>query len=111
MELFFHYSWPGNIRELQNVLEHAMNYAHGDTILMSHVESYFHDAPSAKPTDSSLLHEVAKPVNPLLSTLSDTEYKTILKALEACGGDKSAAAKQLGIARSTFYRKLNKYGL
>lgn len=109
MELFYDYSWPGNIRELQNVLEYAMNYAHEDTILMSHVENYFHN--NASPMDRSHFPKVTNQLNPLLSTLSDTEHKTILAALEACGGDKSAAAKQLGIARSTFYRKLNKYGL
>lgn len=109
MDLFLEYDWPGNIRELQNVLEHGMNYAHEDTILMSHIENYFRNARSLDVACSQKPQTQSPQPQPSLSPLSDAERKTILAALEACGGDKSKAAKQLGISRSTFYRKLNKY--
>ncbi len=111
MDLFLKYDWPGNIRELQNVLEHAMNYARSDTILLSHVADYFKDLPyiggGRAPRQAG-----SPPAKPTLgSKLASTEREELLRVLEECGGDKSKAAKRLGIARSTFYRKLERHGL
>ena len=109
MELFMSYDWPGNIRELQNVLEHAMNFA-DDTIELRHVQDYM--------TQMSLGTEYTRPETAYtarLETLAggreDAERTMIERAIEECGGNRKAAADKLGIARSTFYRKLQKYGL
>ena len=106
--LLMSYDWPGNIRELQNVIEYAMNYAHGDTIEARHVEPYFRrlgrgagggrQAPPVSRPDAGRAR-------------ADAERARFLRALEECGGSRQEAAARLGIPRSTFYRKLKKYGL
>ena len=89
------YSWPGNIRELKGVVKRAALLAKNDWITSEDV-----DLP-----DKSKRAEVY--------ALNDerTERTTILKALEATGNDRKAAAKLLGISRSTLYLKLKKYRL
>lgn len=106
LALFQRYDWPGNIRELQNVLEYAMNHARQDTILMPHVAEYFQDATGAQAPSTAV------PGGPTLDqTMDHAEREELLRVLAQCGGDKSAAAKRLGVARSTFYRKLQRHGL
>lgn len=111
MDTFLKYDWPGNIRELRNVLEHAMNYANGDTILPSHAAGCFRDLPHTKDSRGSAknLSRAAAPT--LGSKMANAEREELLRVLEECGGNRSAAAKHLGIARSTFYRKLEQHGL
>ena len=89
------YPWPGNIRELKGAVKRAALLAKDDWITSENV-----DLP-----DKSKQAEVY--------TLNDerAERTTILKALEATGNDRKAAAKLLGISRSTLYLKLKKYRL
>lgn len=89
------YSWPGNIRELRMVVRRATLLAKDNWITAGDV---------GLPTKGSQPEEYA---------LNDerTERETIVKALEATGNDRKAAAKLLGISRSTLYMKLKKYRL
>ena len=109
------YDWPGNIRELQNVIEFAMNYAHGDTIELKHIEPYFsrgsrqrEGGQSDHPSQEAALRAARFEQK---SARDNAERERFLQALEACGGNRQEAAVQLGIPRSTFYRKLKKYGI
>lgn len=89
------YPWPGNIRELKGVVKRAALLAKEDWITSEDVD--LPDKP--KQADGYALND------------ERTERTTILKALEATGNDRKAAAKLLGISRSTLYLKLKKYRL
>lgn len=89
------YPWPGNIRELKGAVKRAALLAKDDWITSEDVD--LPDKP--KQADGYALND------------ERTERTTILKALEATGNDRKAAAKLLGISRSTLYLKLKKYRL
>ena len=89
------YPWPGNIRELKGAVKRAALLAKDDWITSEDVD--LPDKP--KQADGYALND------------ERTERTTILKALETTGNDRKAAAKLLGISRSTLYLKLKKYRL
>lgn len=89
------YPWPGNIRELKGVVKRAVLLAKDDWITSEDVD--LPDKP--KQAEGYALND------------ERTERTTILKALEVTGNDRKAAAKLLGISRSTLYLKLKKYRL
>ncbi len=92
------YSWPGNVRELSNVLERAVALTEHDTILE---EDLVFPDPSASDGTWMLVDRAEAP-------LEDVERAHLLRVLEARGGNKSAAARVLGIDRRTLYRKLRR---
>ena len=93
------YTWPGNIRELENLLERLLIFSGAATITAG--EIYFDDDMTAGIGNSGNLPEV----------LEDTEYRMIKQALERSGGVKQKAARLLGIKPGALYYKLEKYGL
>lgn len=98
------YTWPGNIRELENCIERAFNYVSGTVIGVKDL-----NLPGPKYTAS------ASPSSDTISTLkqvrSQAERFAILRALELCNGNKTAVAERLGIDRSILYDKMKRYGL
>ena len=90
------YSWPGNVRQLQHMMERL-------TIL----------APQGKIDEAVVKEaiELTEPRDSASDTLADTEADHIRRVLAAAGGNKSRAAKILGIERKTLYRKLERMGL
>lgn len=99
MELLTKYHWPGNARELQNILERSLNIATGDyiseAILPEKITSLKQGKNISK--DSGLI------------PLEKYEKKLILTLLDENKGNKTKAARKMGISRTSFYRKLNKY--
>ncbi len=93
------YPWPGNVRELRNVIERAYNFVNGDTIKTQHLPSKIID------------QQISPCVGDLNKILDDVERQSIIKALETTNGNKSRAAKMLGINRSGLYQKLKKHGI
>jgi two-component system response regulator HydG len=89
------HDWPGNIRELRNALERAIILGGGRAIELRHLPAEMHPHPRGK---RSAIETAA--------SLGDVERETILRVLEACGGNRTRAAERLGIARSTLKRKL-----
>jgi DNA-binding NtrC family response regulator len=94
------YSWPGNVRQLRNVLESAVLLADTDVLLPCHLPPEV--LSSQTPRES-------EPV--ALGTLSELERRHIQKVLAASGGQIAAAAEILGIHRNTLRRKLAEYGI
>ncbi|MCZ6515545.1 MAG: sigma-54 dependent transcriptional regulator [Acidobacteria bacterium] len=94
------YDWPGNVRELQNCIERAVALGTGSTIQVQ-------DLPS------NVLNGCRSPLleSGEIPTLKELEHRAILRALKATGGDKLAAARQLGIGKTTLYRKLKEYNV
>lgn len=101
MERLQEYSWPGNIRELKNVIEHAVILCQGNTIRPLHLNLPLNNHLNNQ--DSSLLD--------LNRAVEYTEKTIIKKALEKAMNNKSKAIKYLGISRGAFYAKLKKYKL
>jgi transcriptional regulator with PAS, ATPase and Fis domain len=96
------YDWPGNIRELRNVLERAMTMGEDSGVLDA--DAIFRALPrqNARPAR----HQTPQPVRPLAKTLADAEAQAIEAALVASRGNRTRAAKMLGISRSVLYEKL-----
>ena len=96
------YAWPGNVRQLENVIESAVVMARGNVLTPDLVAV---DAPRLPVDDPGSLRFVPG------TTLADAERSLILATLQAEGGNKTRAAKTLGIGVRTLYRKLKEYGL
>jgi two-component system response regulator HydG len=106
MDLLIKYEWPGNVRELENAIERAVILLTGDHISEKELPlSILQSAPSA---DDHILSPsaVADP-----RPLEEVEKEAILAALAAVGGNKSEAARRLGITRKTLHQKLKRYGV
>ncbi len=94
------YSWPGNIRELQNVIENLVVFSQGDSIELDSLPPAIRDYQG----DSKLQLDVGQ-------SLADIEKQAILATLSSVNGNKSKAARVLSIGRKTLLRKLEEYGL
>ena len=99
MNLFRAYNWPGNIRELEHVIERAIILCTSNIISVN-------DLPDAVLHDSRHVTTVTSEVNAPPSSETTRQQLTIEEALVRAGGNKTRAAKLLGISRWTLYRKL-----
>lgn len=97
--LLLRYGWPGNVRQLRNVLERACVLASGAIIRAQ-------DLPEPLRADQPAPASGPGPI----TTLAEVERMHIQRVLEHCGGNKKATAELLGIDRSTLYAKLRLYG-
>ncbi|MCX8123601.1 MAG: sigma-54 dependent transcriptional regulator [Spirochaetes bacterium] len=103
LELLSKREWKGNVRELQNVIEHAMIVAENSILTK---DTFLQILPEYKESPS---HELS-PLN-LFKAMEEFEKKHILYVLSLAHNNKSKAAKMLGISRSVLYEKLKKYGI
>lgn len=114
LEILKNYNWPGNIRQLENVMERTFNMVESDEILLEHLPTYLAEAtPESERTSASKNKESAD--HGRRETLSGAkevlERQKIEEILRKAHGNKSEAARMLGITRMTLYQKLRKYGL
>jgi DNA-binding NtrC family response regulator len=98
------HGWPGNVRELRNVIERMVVMARGDRLTLR-------DVPPAVREGAGRPRGRGGPAGGAGLTLDDMERRMIVQALDAHGGHRVKAARQLGISRRTLHRKLNEYGL
>ncbi len=101
--------WPGNIRELKNVIEHAAILSEGQSIGAEHMMIQQRMSMPATHSTASVHHEIVIP--PEGKALAMVEREAVLATLEITGGNRSAAARILGISRPTLARKLREYGV
>jgi len=104
MDLLIRYDWPGNVRELMNAVERAVVLARTDylddqdfSILQPLLQQ-----PAPAPSDFDNMDNIP---------LEEVEKAAILRMLESVAGNKSEAARRLGITRKTLHKKLKKYGV
>lgn len=111
MAVLMAYDWPGNIRELANVLERAQILAEHQQITRNDLPDFVTRIPPGGVAPSASVTGVvsAVPSGPL--TLRDTERQQVQQALESAAGNKVRAARLLGISRRALYRLLEKHGL
>ncbi|OPX83840.1 MAG: Arginine utilization regulatory protein RocR [Pelotomaculum sp. PtaB.Bin104] len=116
IQIFMGYDWPGNVRELENVVGRSiinMN-SHETVILPQHLPPLTRTAKSQWPPDANLPRKPvaeAQPNQTLGKLLDSTEKDILLKTLQRTNGNKTKAAKLLGIAVRSLYNKLEKHGL
>jgi PAS domain S-box-containing protein len=93
LRMFSEYNWSGNIRELEHAIEHAFVLCHGRFIALDHLPPEIREFNR----DQTITSEKESSIN----------LQAIIQALEKTGGNKSKAARLLGISRRTIYRKLS----
>jgi transcriptional regulator with PAS, ATPase and Fis domain len=115
MEKLMQHSWPGNIRELENVLERCINVLDGKTIESEHLPLYLKDQEGkGQGSKKTMVHNPdlpSFPVQPLKETLAAVEKQAIENALGLTNGNKLEAAKLLAISKTNFYEKCKMYHL
>jgi DNA-binding NtrC family response regulator len=102
MQILVNYHWPGNVRELQNIIERACALAKGAVIEAADIHL---DVRPAKATDG------ASGFLPEGMTLEHWEDEMIQEALRRAGGNKSQAARLLGLSRNALRYRLSKIGI
>lgn len=96
-DILVKHAWPGNVRELRHAVEKAVITCNGDRLLASDFTLVQPSRPTAPATEEI--------------TIADMERQMIIKAIEGCNGNLSAAALRLGITRQTLYNKMKRYNL
>jgi DNA-binding NtrC family response regulator len=104
MDIFMSHTWPGNIRELRNVLERSTIMCEKDLISRSCLPDEFGKSTAKSPSDLSALKF------PIGTTVDAMERELILQTLAATGNNKTRAAELLGISLKTLHNKLKEYG-
>lgn len=101
MAVLLEYDYPGNIRELENIIEHGFVLCRGDEIGFEHLPAGLR----RKGTDTPAEGEA------LATAMRHSESELIVAALKRHHGNRQAAAKELGMHRTTLFRKIKRYGL
>jgi transcriptional regulator of acetoin/glycerol metabolism len=110
LERMVAYPWPGNIRELRNVIRTALAICEGGVVrqidLPREIREHAADSSCVAPIAvGAAAHVVAKPANPLQAA----ERTTLLSTIEECRGNMTRTAELLGMSRTTLYRKLKRH--
>lgn len=103
MEILKNYSWPGNIRELKNVVEKICVNSEDANISINDIPPYI--------INSSVKDKLTDHQTGLGKIVEAVEKEVILNTLKECGYNKSETSKKLNIPRATLYRKIEEYGL
>jgi PAS domain S-box-containing protein len=99
LERLIDYDWPGNVRELENAIQRALVVARGKTIRCAHLPP-------------EIIGAVAPPAaRPVVAESREIDRATLLEALERSGWNKSAAARELGVDRTTIWRRMKRLGI
>jgi transcriptional regulator of acetoin/glycerol metabolism len=94
MSVFLNYQWPGNIRQLRNVIERAVVLSKGNSLKLTDLPEEL--CPSGEKLKTKIIG----------NTLKQREYQAIKDALQSCNGNKSKVSRALGISRKALYKRL-----
>ncbi len=106
LEAMIRYEWPGNVRELRTAVEHAVVLSKDEMIQLT-------DLPQSVQSRGVIQSEVQLN-QPLIGkgvTLEEAEKQLIIRTIKECRGNRTVAAKKIGISRRTLHRKLHRYSL
>jgi len=103
MDVLLNHTYPGNVRELENIIEHALIVCRGSLVETKHLPLALQGAKAVHSPDQTRLSFVEKQ--------AASERETIIKALEQNGWNRGKTARALKVDRTTLWRKMKKYGL
>ncbi|NNL42621.1 MAG: sigma 54-interacting transcriptional regulator, partial [Desulfobacterales bacterium] len=104
MKVLLNFDYPGNVRELENILEHALIICQNDVIDTQHLPDYLRNIHATHPENT--------PIDPVSrNTPKNIELDKILRVLSQCNGNKTKAARILGMNRTTLWRKMKQYDI
>jgi DNA-binding NtrC family response regulator len=107
MDALLNYTWPGNVRELRTAMERAVVLCRGERITRRDLPAELRgDAPKLLPTPGT-----PPPLPAGGLTVKEAEKQLIIRALDECGGNRTLAARKLGMSRRSLHRKLHVYHL
>jgi transcriptional regulator with PAS, ATPase and Fis domain len=110
MEVLTNYFWPGNVRQLENVIYHAMIMAESECIDLQSLPDSIKGKIEIE-TLPSTSHLSERDSKNTIDTFDESIKQVLQKALDLTNGDIPKTAKKLKISRSSFYRMVQKYGL
>ncbi|BBO71498.1 hypothetical protein DSCA_54280 [Desulfosarcina alkanivorans] len=102
MQILLNYDYPGNVRELENILEHALIICREAIVQPDHLPDYVRQVQQSAVSSEPAAGQAESP---------GREHRRILAALEKCNGHRCNAARELGMERTTLWRKMKKYGI
>jgi DNA-binding NtrC family response regulator len=105
LELLMNHSWPGNVRELRTAIEHAVVLCRGEKVTARDLPPSVRNGGTMAGGDPARLL-VRKDL-----TVKEAEKQLIIRALKETDGNRTLAAKKIGMSRRTFHRKLHTYHL
>jgi two-component system response regulator AtoC len=105
------YSFPGNVRELENILERALIYCEGNAIREGDIDLHGKTGAARKVSLENQQPSGTETVSAQPLSMEDIEKKAILDCLARCNGNRTRAAEMLGLSRKTILNKLRSYGL
>jgi transcriptional regulator of acetoin/glycerol metabolism len=111
------YSWPGNVRQMENVIERALVVAEGDTITLTDLPEELTEQANLESSarneyeDEEDAELVPAGIHGERAARHRKERERLIRALSSARGNKAEAARALGLARSTLVSRLKKHGL
>jgi DNA-binding NtrC family response regulator len=102
LDLLVAYVWPGNVRELRNVMERMVVLARNEKLTVRDLPANIRELAAGKSTGVTLAGNLS---------MEEVKKQLIIEALKINNGNRTNAAKQMGIGRRTLHRKLHQYGL
>ncbi|MTI82692.1 MAG: CBS domain-containing protein [Firmicutes bacterium] len=108
MKLFMQHHWRGNVRELENVIERALNITQEGKIISMHLPQYLQNPSGVKPVKPQV---TGTDQIDLFSTVASAEKEMILRAIEKAEGNRTKAAQLLSISRTCLYKKLRQHNI
>lgn len=103
------YDWPGNVRELKNVIERMVVLGRGARLTLRDLPASVREKEQTAPQACGIISAASIPLS--AGSIKETNRRMIMAAVEAVGGNRTLAAKKLGISRRTLHRKLREFGI
>lgn len=122
MSLLVSHKWPGNVRELENIIERAITYMNGNKIEANHLPDYLRQVNTENKKElvnallipaqtSEIIENTQDNTVYFRKKVSEAEKEAVMSALQMANGNRTTAAKLLGISRSQLYNKLKKFNV
>jgi two-component system response regulator HydG len=111
LEALHKYDWPGNVQELESVIQRGVVLCQGSRITSGHLSPSIGQSRSPRLSPRAPRPHLPMTIRPLKEALEEPEKRIIIQALQALNWNRQETARVLDINRTTLYKKMKKYGL